>query len=842
MRKTFLLLFSIAFMACGSIYLAACHSSGGGNAGTAVSATGTDASTFSRGVVVGTGSSMSVNGVEFNTNSANVLIDGDSGSPNDVKMGQVVTIRGTSSGKTGTASDVFFNNDLTGPISGVTTSFSSGVISSATMTVFGQTITVDANTITEPADLDISSLQTGSVVEVSGLPDAAGNILATFIESKPTASTFNIRGLVSNSTGSAFTLTPDTNGKPLQVTFGTTATRPANLQNGNFVNVKIDPATVTNQQAGSLQARSVTIENPNMPAEGDVVFVEGFTTNSSGSTFTVSGIPVNAGTQTVPAAGSRVVVHGTFTGGVLSADLIMPAGAVNLTIGEITSANATTGGTGAGGTGIGTGGAGTLPVQEVACPASGTTDVTITDFVFTPANVTVPANTIVRWTNNGPSLHTVTNTAGATNGTFDSGTLNAGSSVCFSFTAPSTYNYFCTIHPFMTGSVTVQGGAGAGFGSGTGIGTLGTGTSFGGGTGGTGTGTGGTISNGTGTNATIVVNGTAFDVSSAKIRMNGLPASLADLRPGKMVIVKSPIDIFSAGIGTGGTGTGGFGIGTGGTGTGGTGIGTGGTGAGGTGTGTGGAGTGSSGAGGAGGDPRAIAVWIIDNIQGPLAQNATVLVSGTTGTTGGLVSTGTFTIFNQTIVMSDITRFEPSILGSGSLSSFTTGTVVDVSGMPDGVGDLFATLIQSRPTATEYHVRGLVSAVTGSPATSFTLTPVPEGTPLRISLASGVTTSAGFAEGATVNVRINPATFTTGATTITAKAVDLVKEPAVLENTVMSLEGIVSNISGNTFTVNGMKVNAGSLPITGLQNGKSRVRIEGTVSGGTLMATKVQTL
>lgn len=697
MRKYFLLVFSIVFMACGSLYLAACHSGGSGAAGTAVSGAGVN--TFSRGVVAGTGNTMSVNGVEFNTDNANVLVNGDSGTKDEIKMGQVVDIRGTSSGTEGTGSDVLFSNQMTGPVSGVTTEFSSGVLSSATMTVFSQTITVDGNTITEPADLDLSSLQTGSIVEVSGMPDGAGNIAATFIESKPTASTFNIRGIVSNAAGSAFTLTPGPNGNPLEVSLGAGAQLPANLQDGAFVNVRINPAAFTDLQANSIPAQSISIENPQMPAEGDLVFLDGFAMNISGNSFTIDGMPVSAGTQNVPSPGSRVAVHGTFTGGVLVADLIVPAGVANLTIGAITSVSSTTAGA---------------------------------------------------WT------------GGETGG-------SAG--------------------------------------------------------------------------ATVVVNGRTFDISSAKIKMNGLPASVADLLPGKVVIVKSPMVMFmqeetGAGVGTGGTGT---------TGNGSSGVPvplTGWFGSDDAESGAGGTGTGITGAETGGGlrAARAIALWIVDNIHGPISQAPTSLSTGTTGTKGGLVSTGSFSIFNQTIVMSNITRFEPAGLGTTGLSSVTTGTVLEVSGLPDGAGSLFATLIKSDPTATEYHVRGLVSAVTGSPATSFTLTPVPEGTPLSISLASGATTSAGFAEGATVNVRIDPATFTPGATALAAQAVNLVKEPIPLENTVISVEGIVSNLSGNTFTVNGITVNAGSLSTTELQNGKILVRVRGTVSGGQLRANQIQKL
>jgi len=93
----------------------------------------------------------------------------------------------------------------------------------------------------------------------------------------------------------------------------------------------------------------------------------------------------------------------------------------------------------------------------VPCPPSGTTNVTIQDFSFTPDNVTISANGIVKWTNNG-TTHTVTSgTTPAPDGKFNSGNLGTGATVCVQFFGTGTAQYFCSIHPTMTGSVTVTG-------------------------------------------------------------------------------------------------------------------------------------------------------------------------------------------------------------------------------------------------------------------------------------------------------------------------------------------------------------------------------------------------
>ncbi len=101
----------------------------------------------------------------------------------------------------------------------------------------------------------------------------------------------------------------------------------------------------------------------------------------------------------------------------------------------------------------------------VTCPASGTTNVTIQDFSFTPDNVTISMNGIVKWTNNGPSLHTAT--AGFVDfptGSFDSGDLGTGATFCVQFFKTGPHIYYCIHHPEnMFGMVTVTevtGGAG----------------------------------------------------------------------------------------------------------------------------------------------------------------------------------------------------------------------------------------------------------------------------------------------------------------------------------------------------------------------------------------------
>ena len=80
--------------------------------------------------------------------------------------------------------------------------------------------------------------------------------------------------------------------------------------------------------------------------------------------------------------------------------------------------------------------------------------VTIDNFSFNPAVLTVAAGTRVTWTNRDDIPHTVT--GAATPRTLKSPPLDTGESYAVTFTAPGTYSYFCSLHPHMQGSIVVQ--------------------------------------------------------------------------------------------------------------------------------------------------------------------------------------------------------------------------------------------------------------------------------------------------------------------------------------------------------------------------------------------------
>jgi plastocyanin len=72
---------------------------------------------------------------------------------------------------------------------------------------------------------------------------------------------------------------------------------------------------------------------------------------------------------------------------------------------------------------------------------------------YAPKVVTVKLGTKVTWTNNGAVIHTVTADGG---GTFDSGTMAPQARFSFTPTAPGTFSYHCTYHPWMKGTMIVR--------------------------------------------------------------------------------------------------------------------------------------------------------------------------------------------------------------------------------------------------------------------------------------------------------------------------------------------------------------------------------------------------
>jgi plastocyanin len=87
-------------------------------------------------------------------------------------------------------------------------------------------------------------------------------------------------------------------------------------------------------------------------------------------------------------------------------------------------------------------------------PAAVTGDqVSIDNFAFAPATLTVKVGSTVTWTNHDEEPHTVA----ATDGSFHSPGMGTGATFSHTFPNAGKFDYVCSIHPMMHGTVVVTG-------------------------------------------------------------------------------------------------------------------------------------------------------------------------------------------------------------------------------------------------------------------------------------------------------------------------------------------------------------------------------------------------
>jgi plastocyanin len=84
-------------------------------------------------------------------------------------------------------------------------------------------------------------------------------------------------------------------------------------------------------------------------------------------------------------------------------------------------------------------------------------EVKIDQFAFAPQRITVKAGTTVTWSNEDDVPHTIA----ASSKLFKSKALDTRDKFSFTFTTPGTYEYFCSLHPHMTGAIVVEAAIGS---------------------------------------------------------------------------------------------------------------------------------------------------------------------------------------------------------------------------------------------------------------------------------------------------------------------------------------------------------------------------------------------
>jgi plastocyanin len=87
-------------------------------------------------------------------------------------------------------------------------------------------------------------------------------------------------------------------------------------------------------------------------------------------------------------------------------------------------------------------------------PTTATANVTIDNFTFSPAELTVAPGTRVVWVNHDDIPHTATSDSNPRS--FSSPALDTDETFSFVFTTPGDFAYFCAIHPHMRGRIVVK--------------------------------------------------------------------------------------------------------------------------------------------------------------------------------------------------------------------------------------------------------------------------------------------------------------------------------------------------------------------------------------------------
>ena len=263
--------------------IAGCSSDGGDN--------NTDTTTAANvtGKITGFGS-VYVDGVEFETNGTTIYIDGVEATEADLRVGMLVNLTGSDNGTNGNAISISFDDE----VEGVVTQTEAG----GGLQVMGLSITADGTThfddlVDTNADgiVDISDLELGDKVEISGYPDGNGGVHATYIELDNTydgSQEIEVKGVVASLDASTFmigTMTVDFSG----AAFSEGLTSAADLAEGQYVEVKSTAAPV----AGVLAATEIELEDGGEYGvsgdEGEELEVEGMISEITDTTITVNG-------------------------------------------------------------------------------------------------------------------------------------------------------------------------------------------------------------------------------------------------------------------------------------------------------------------------------------------------------------------------------------------------------------------------------------------------------------------------------------------------------------------------------------------------------------------------
>ena len=96
-----------------------------------------------------------------------------------------------------------------------------------------------------------------------------------------------------------------------------------------------------------------------------------------------------------------------------------------------------------------------LGTSNLSAPArAADATVTIDNFTFEPQRLTVRAGTTVTWVNQDDIHHALASHTKV----FNSKAFDTDDKFSFTFATPGVYDYFCSLHPHMTGTIVVEPG------------------------------------------------------------------------------------------------------------------------------------------------------------------------------------------------------------------------------------------------------------------------------------------------------------------------------------------------------------------------------------------------
>lgn len=304
-RMLLVLAAAVTLIACG----------GGGGTGAVTSGingggiNGINGGGIALGPITGFGS-VFVNGIEFSTAGSSISVDGASGTESQLKIGQLVEVRGTinSTAGTGTATSIASSDQFEGPVQSID-------LPGLSFTLLGNVVRVTGATVFDNsfATPSLAGLTLNQWVEVSGLRNSAGDVVATRIEPRTANGEIELNGTVSalNTAARTFRLGNAT------VNYSAAANIIGTLADNACAEVK-----GTSFSGTTLNASRVEVKNCGLTANNnDLGEIEGFVTRFVSATdFDVGAQKATTNASTTYSGGvvgdlalnKRIEIEGTF--------------------------------------------------------------------------------------------------------------------------------------------------------------------------------------------------------------------------------------------------------------------------------------------------------------------------------------------------------------------------------------------------------------------------------------------------------------------------------------------------------------------------------------------------